>query len=78
MQDSYTKGQVSIVELLDAQKANVQAQQAASSALYDYLKSILEVERSIGFSRHLRSEGEALRFERSFLEYVQKIKEANE
>ncbi|MCD6225227.1 MAG: TolC family protein [Deltaproteobacteria bacterium] len=48
VQDSYSKGAVSIVSLLDAQNAALAANQSAANSVYEYFISLLEVERSFG------------------------------
>lgn len=48
VQDSYSQGLVSIVELLDAQYAALLTDQAAENALYDFLIDLMEVERAYG------------------------------
>jgi outer membrane protein TolC/ABC-type uncharacterized transport system substrate-binding protein len=47
VQDSYGRGVVSILALLDAQNASIVADQAADNAVYDFLKELMEVERAI-------------------------------
>jgi outer membrane protein TolC len=46
--DSYSRGAVSIIDLLDAQNASLVAGEAAENALYDFLIDLMEVERSVG------------------------------
>ncbi len=46
--DSYSRGAVSIIDLLDAQNAALVAEEAAANAVYDFLVSLMEVERSVG------------------------------
>jgi outer membrane protein TolC len=48
VQDSYSQGLVSIVELLDAQYAALLTDQAAANAVYDFLIDLMEVERAYG------------------------------
>lgn len=48
VQDSYSKGAVSIVSLLDAQNTALAASQSAANSVYEYFISLLEVERSFG------------------------------
>ncbi len=48
VQDSYSQGLVSIVELLDAQNAALVTDQAASTAVYDFFIKLMETERSFG------------------------------
>lgn len=50
--DSYSRGAVSIIDLLDAQNAALVAEQVASNAVYNFLIDLMEVQRSansIGF-----------------------------
>lgn len=48
VRDSYEKGLVSIVELLDAQNAAQIAELAEANAVYEYFTSYLNLERSMG------------------------------
>lgn len=48
VQDSYEKGLVSIVQLLDAQNAALTAELAAANAIYVYFISYLNLERAVG------------------------------
>ncbi|RZB33865.1 MAG: hypothetical protein SRB2_03258 [Desulfobacteraceae bacterium Eth-SRB2] len=48
VQDSYSKGALSIVNLLDAQNAALAANQSAANSVYEYFISLLEVERGFG------------------------------
>ena len=44
--DAYARGAVSIIDLLDAQNAALNAEELATNAAYDYLVDLLEVERA--------------------------------
>jgi outer membrane protein len=46
--DSYTRGSVSILSLLDAQNSALRADQVAANALYDFFIDYLSLERSVG------------------------------
>jgi outer membrane protein len=46
--DAYSRGVVSIIELLDAQNAALAADQAAANAVYDFFIDLMEVQRSVG------------------------------
>ena len=46
--DAYSRGVVSILDLLDAQNAALVSEQASASAVYDFLIDMMEVERSVG------------------------------
>lgn len=48
VQDSYEKGLVSIVQLLDAQNAALTSELSAASAVYEYFSNYLNLERSMG------------------------------
>jgi outer membrane protein TolC len=46
--DSYSRGAVSIIELLDAQNASLTADQVAANAVYDFFVDLMEVQRAAG------------------------------
>ena len=46
--DSYAKGVVSVIDLLDAQNASLQADEAAANAVYDFLIDVMNMQRSVG------------------------------
>ena len=48
VQDAYAKGGVSVVELVDAQNAALNAQSNALNSVYEFLTSILKAERAVG------------------------------
>ena len=48
VQDSYSQGVVNIAVLIDAQYAALVTDQAAASAVYDFLIDLMEVERAVG------------------------------
>lgn len=48
VQDSYSQGLVSIVELLDAQQAALITDQAAANSVYDFVIDLMNVERAYG------------------------------
>jgi len=56
--DAYARGVVSITELLDAQTASVNAEQAAANAVHVLLLDLMEVERATGSSFLFASEEE--------------------
>ena len=49
VQESYSQGLVSIVELLDAQYAAQVTDQVAANSVYDFLIDLMEVERAYGY-----------------------------
>lgn len=48
VREAYARGVGNIIVLLDAQRAAVVAEQAASTAIYDFLIDLMEVERAVG------------------------------
>ena len=46
--DAYSRGLVSIIELLDAQNAALVADQMAAKAAYDFLIDLMKSQRAIG------------------------------
>ena len=58
VQDSYSRGVASIIQLLDAQNASLVAEQLAASAVYDFLIDLMGVERAAGRFDFFTSEGE--------------------
>ena len=48
MTDAYSRGAVSLTELLDAQNAFVVADEAAANAVYDFLADYIDVQRALG------------------------------
>ena len=76
-QTSYSNGAVTIVQLLDAQNNYLDAQLAKSNAIYNYLITMLQLERSIGYYFLLNSEQDNSEFENRFLKFM-KNKNNNE
>ncbi len=58
VQDSYSRGAASIIQLLDAQNAALVAEQLAASAVYDFLIDLMGVERAAGRFDFFTSEEE--------------------
>ncbi len=48
VQDAYSQGKASVAELSDAQKTAVIADQKALNSIYDYLLTVLKMERAVG------------------------------
>jgi len=46
--DAYSRGLVSIIELIDAQNASLVADQVAANSVYDYFVDLMEVQRAVG------------------------------
>ena len=62
---SYSRGVVSVIDLIDAQNAALVAEAAAANAVYDFLLDLMELQRSINAFDFFRSEaGREAWFER--------------
>ncbi|MFQ5788161.1 MAG: TolC family protein, partial [Thermodesulfobacteriota bacterium] len=48
VRDSYSRGVVSILDLLDAQNASLTAELNAATAVYDFLIDLMNVQRAVG------------------------------
>jgi outer membrane protein TolC/ABC-type uncharacterized transport system substrate-binding protein len=48
VEEAYTRGAVSIIDLIDAQNAQLTAEQRAASAIYDYLVDLMNAQRAVG------------------------------
>ncbi|MEM6512126.1 MAG: TolC family protein [Pseudomonadota bacterium] len=61
--DAYARGTVNVIELLDAQEASLNAAATATDSLYDFLITIMALQRAVGGYDYLLppSEREALR-----------------
>ena len=65
MSDSYARGAVSILDLLDAQNAAVGAEQLYANAVYDFFVDLMEVQRASNrFDFFLSPEDRELWYER--------------
>lgn len=71
VQDSYTRGTVSIIDLLDAQNASLIADNQAANAGYDFLIDVVRVGRAIGKYYFLASQEERDAFRARALEYME-------
>ncbi len=69
-QSLYSNGAVNIVQLLDAQNNYLNAQLARVNAVYNFLISSLELERSLGYFFLLKTEAENEAFRQRFFEYI--------
>ncbi|MEM1338532.1 MAG: TolC family protein [Bacteroidota bacterium] len=69
-QSLYTNGAVNIVQLLDAQNNYLNAQLARVNAVYNFLISSQELERSLGYFFLLNTEAENEAFRQRFFEYI--------
>lgn len=69
-QSLYSNGAVNIVQLLDAQNNYLNAQLARVNAVYNFLITSLELERSLGYYFLLKTDAENEAFRQRFFEYV--------
>jgi len=70
VQDAYSKGAVSIVELTDAQTNAFNAEQAAFNSVYDFHKNLLRTQRAISDFLITRSPAEIMEFSTRFKDYL--------
>ncbi|MCH9631200.1 MAG: hypothetical protein S4CHLAM37_12220 [Chlamydiia bacterium] len=70
VQNSYARGVVSIVDLIDAQNTAIVAKQAHANTVYDYLIDFMEFQRSLGKFDFSLSEGEKNTIRQQFLKYL--------
>jgi outer membrane protein TolC len=76
VQDAYSKGAVSIVELTDAQTNTLNAELAAFNAIYEFYKNLLRTQRAISDFLILKSSAEVTDFLLRFKDYLsQNVKE---
>lgn len=73
-QESYQRGAIDRVELIDAQTNYISSQLASASAVYQFFLSALALERQIGYFFLMHSEEENDQFRKAFLEYSEKKK----
>lgn len=69
-QTSYAEGAVNIVQLLDAQNNFLEAQLSVSTATYNYLFGLMELERFLGTFFLLQTDDEHAEFVQRFLEFT--------
>lgn len=70
IQENYHQGTVSITELIDAQKAALNARQAYALSVYTYLLNFLKLENSIGQYSMLSSQAEKKAFYERFKTFM--------
>ncbi len=68
--DAYAKGVVSVIDLLDAQNASLQADEAAANAVFDFLIDIVNMQRSVGLFEFMLSEGEKSTLAEQLRQYI--------
>ncbi len=74
VRDAYEKGQVSIVQLLDAQNAALTSDVAATNAIYEYFTSYLKLERSMGRFVLLTPKAKQVDFFNRLIQYLDEKK----
>lgn len=67
--DSYSRGMVSILDLLDAQNARLVADQNAANAVYNFLIDFLRMQRSIGRFDHFMTDQEKQQWKQRMAAY---------
>jgi outer membrane protein TolC len=72
VQDAYSKGAVSIVELTDAQTNAFNAELAAINSVYDFHKNLLRTQRAISDFLVLKPASEIMAFSLRFEDYLDK------
>jgi outer membrane protein TolC len=53
--DAYSRGKVNVIELLDAQDTSLEASAAAEAALYNFLVTVMSLQRAVGVFDYLLS-----------------------
>ncbi len=74
VQNNYRQGTVSITQLIDAQKAALNAKLAYSISIYNYLVNFLELENSIGNYSMLSTSEEKTAFQQRYMEFISNYK----
>lgn len=68
--DAYTRGVISIIELLDAQNASTMADLGAENSVYDFMADLLSVQRSIAKLDFSKPADAKKAFHDEFYEYI--------
>jgi outer membrane protein len=74
VQDAYSKGAVSIVELTDAQTNRLNAELAAFNSVYDYNKNLLRTQRAMSDFLFTKPASKIMAFSLRFEDYIRDIK----
>ena len=69
VQENYKQGAVSIIQLIDAQQAALQAKLGYALSVYNYLQSQLQLEFTLGFFFMFATPEELNNFEERFLQF---------
>lgn len=70
VRDAYSQGTTSIVSMLDAQNASLNAEQSEANSVYEYYISLLNVERAMGSFAITSSPDEQAAFLQRFHQYM--------
>jgi outer membrane protein len=68
--DAYARGTVSIIQLLDAQDASLSANASSIDSLYNFLITIMALQRAVGGYDYLLPEDERINLAQSLREYL--------
>ncbi|MFY0601599.1 MAG: TolC family protein [Cyclobacteriaceae bacterium] len=70
VKDNYKQGTVTITQLIDAQRAALQARLNYSLSIYQYVQAQLQVEFSLGFFTRIASKDQIDGFEERFIQFM--------
>jgi outer membrane protein len=70
--DAYARGTVSIIKLLDAQEASLNANAATFDSLYNFLITIMSLQRAVGGFDFLLPESERIALANSMRDYLKR------
>jgi hypothetical protein len=73
MQVRYKGGDVDITQLIDAQRASMQAKLGYSVSVYDYIRSQLNIEFAVGFFSFIAPDDKINDFRNRFIQYSNTI-----
>ena len=68
--DAYARGNVSIIQLLDAQDASLSANAASIDSLYSFLITVMALQRAVGGFDYLLPENERIVLANSMRDYL--------
>ncbi|MDH3650425.1 MAG: TolC family protein, partial [Saprospiraceae bacterium] len=71
VQDAYSQGLVSVIQLIDAQNATIQSEEAAANAIYEFVLDLIWLERSIGNFYTLSSEDQRNSYFERLAQFIQ-------
>ena len=73
-QDAYSRGIISIVDMIDVQNAAIQSNLFAANSVYDYLLDFLDVSRAVGVFRFMWTDEDMQDMQNRFIEYTEVYK----